>query len=180
MTRGLFHRLGKKPSRRQQRDQPRPVFWRGQLSLTAFLLLTTAVAIYVTFFRMVLDAATKPLDVSFEDTPSPALAADAPRVEFVVTAAIVVGLILALKAGWIVYRAPPKIGTAMVWVLCCGGILGVSACLFLRLGHHRGLDANRARLEFAMQGALYFVSLVVPLGALIGGYLRSAWQRESS
>jgi hypothetical protein len=180
MTRGLSNLLGKKPSRRQQRDQPRPIFWRGQLSLTAFLLLTTAVAIYVTFFRMVLDAATKPLDVSFEDAPSPALAADAPRVEFVVAAAIVVGLILALKAGWIVYRAPPKIGTAMVWILCCAGVLGIGACLFLGLGHQRGLEVNRVRLEFAMRGALYFVSLVVPLGALVGGYLRSAWQREPS
>jgi hypothetical protein len=180
MTRGLFQRLGKKPSRRQQRDQSRPVFWRGQLSLTAFLLLTTAVAIYVTFFRMVLDAALQPLDTSFDESSSPVPAADAPRVELVVAAAIVVGLILALKAGWIVYRAPPKIGTAMVWVLCCGGVLGVIACLFLGLGHRRGLDTNRIRLEFAMQGALYFVSLVVPLGALVGGYLRSAWQRETT
>ena len=72
-----------------------------------------------------------------------------------VAAAIVVGLILALKAGWIVYRAPPKIGTAMVWVLCCGGILGVIACLFLGLGHPRlGCKSRSAGVRHAGQRSI--------------------------
>jgi len=170
-ARAVLKKLGAK-NRSRRRKPHRPVAWRGQFSLAALLILTTAASVVsaVSHYRgtEILDHVAERNRVGMQALP------EAPADQLVPLVALFASAALAIAAGCLVFRVRPDRGLSVVWTIACLAVLGlvVAWCLPVEPLAHTKL--KHLQVHQIVAAGLFGLCTLLPLGAAAGWYARFA------
>jgi uncharacterized membrane protein len=167
----VLARLGGK-SRVRRGGAHRPVAWRGQFSLAALVILTTAASIASAVWHYrgieILDHVAERNRVGAQAFPE-SLAGD-----FVPIVVLFASVLLAIAAGCLVFHLRPDRGLSIVWTLACLAVLGLVIAWCLPVAPLAETKLKHLQVEQITAACLFGLCSLLPLGAAAGWYARFA------